>query len=146
MTDPADAAEFAATLEVALGAAQSLRREAEALSASISTAPPAEVRAASLAFETRTEAARSVFARLRDVLRHANHHTLESAYRALTELPARQAEAAQMKELIREYKLARAVIARSERQINDVLLELSENRWSQGPLGDDDAAGLHAEA
>lgn len=146
MTDPADAAEFAATLEVALGAAQSLRREAETLSASIAAGPPATVRAASLAFEARTEATRTIFERLRDVLRDANHHTLESAYQALTERPERQAEAAQLKELIREYKLSRAVIARSERQINDVLLELSENRWSQTPPPDDDASGLHAEA
>ncbi|GHD98098.1 hypothetical protein U879_11815 [Defluviimonas sp. 20V17] len=147
MTDPADAADFAAALDGALGAAQSLREEAETLSASIATAPPAKLRASSLAFEARAETTRSVFERLREVLRHANHHTLESAYQALVAAPGRQAEAAQMQELIREYKLARAIISRSERQIGDVLLEMKENRWAgaNGP-DDDDGPGLHAEA
>lgn len=147
MTDPADAADFAAALDSALGAAQSLRQEAETLSASIASAPPAEVRASSLALEARAETTRSVFERLREVLRHANHHTLESAYQALMATPGRQAEAARMQELIREYKLARAVISRSERQISDVLLEMKENRWAGTPPGpDDDNPGLHAEA
>ncbi len=147
MTDPADAADFATALDGALGAAQSLRQEAESLSASIATAPPAEVRASSLAFEARAETTRTVFERLREVLRHANHHTLESAYQALKATPGRQAEAARMQDLIREYKLARAVISRSERQISDVLLEMNESRWAADtPRPDDDDSGLHAEA
>ena len=146
MTDPAGGTEFGAALDEALGAAQSLRRDAESLSSSIATAPPAEVRASSVAFEARAESARTIFERLRGVLRHAGHHTLESAYKALTEAPGRQAEAARMQDLIREYKLARAVIARSERQINDVLLELALTRWTEAPRPDDDATGLHAEA
>lgn len=144
MTDPSDKRDFAAALREALDSVRGLRGEAERLSASLESERPATIRTTSRSFESSAESARSVFERLLGVLRDANHHTLESAYHALVEAPGREEEAARMQELIHEYKRTRAIISKSERQISDALLEITDQRRGEDP--EDDSSGLHAEA
>jgi len=129
VSDSAAGLEFARTLDEALTAAQSLRGQAESLSSSILVDKPETVREAALAFEGRVEETRPIFNRLLNVLRHAHHHTLESAYQALVGDPARQADAERMRQFIREYQKTRAIITMSERRINDALRGIERNPW-----------------
>lgn len=138
--------DFGQALDDALNATHAIRNQVAALSASIMADSPDVVRSSALAFEGRIEEARPIFDRLLIILRDAKHHTLESAYQALVADPGRQAEAERMRILIREYQQIRAIIAMSDRRINDALLGLSKSPWSAANEPASSASTLHAKA
>lgn len=150
--DAADAAAFDAALTAALDTARTLRRDAETLSNSIESDAPEGIRRSSQRFENATAQARSVFDRLRVILREANHHTLESAYAALVAQPGRSEEANQMRSLITEFRRTRAIIARSGQRLDDALRDMTAPALASLHLGpghgpeDDEGSGVHAEA
>ncbi len=121
---------FSHLLDEALGRSGDLIREADALAASISSAPPQALYAAATEFENAVQEARPVLDRLVEVLRNARHHTLESAWLALAGQPDRQEDARKLREIITEYHRVRAVLAMSGRQIEDTMRGLQRTEWA----------------
>jgi methyl-accepting chemotaxis protein len=124
-----EASEFSQILDDALAAAQSLRQGAEALSENIDTTPQ-KLLDQSRTFENHLTQIKPAMDRLVDVLKNAHHHTLESAYRAMMADEAQISEAQKIRKIINEYHQVKAVIASSERRINEALLGVEASPWA----------------
>jgi hypothetical protein len=130
---------FSRALDEALGDAVTMRRSVDTLSSNILHGSPQLIYESAVELENQTNDTRGAVGRLVAILREANHHTLESAYRAMA-AAQRHTEAEKLRQLEDEYKRIQATMAASNSHIASILAGLNDTSWHD-PAARSDTAG-----
>lgn len=126
---PNSETEFSRLLDEALGDAQAIRLQAEALAGNVLVAPPLKIYDSAIQLEQAAHEGRFAMERLLEVFRRAHLHTLESAYHSLVSTEGRASDAAKLRKIIDDYRRVRSVIDMSREHIEAAMGALSDQRW-----------------